>query len=83
MIILGKIAAVQELSDGSEWFVQQQLQQDEEEKETESDNSEEEKRENGYGFGFSYSGIYSKCLAENQEILDVKDPDSLTKEERR
>ena len=37
----------------------------------------------GYGFGFKHSGVFAKLLEECQEILDVKNPDSLTRAERR
>ena len=37
----------------------------------------------GYGFGFKRVDVFSRLLKECQEVLDVKNPDSLTWEERR
>ncbi len=37
----------------------------------------------GYGFGFQRVDVFSRLLEECQEVLDVKNPDSLTWEERR
>ena len=61
-----------------EWYYDQQVQEKEEEDETGPGLVK-----SGYGFGFQETGVFRKLAEECQEILDVKNPDSLTAHERR
>merc|ERR1712062_868300 len=58
-----------------DWYFEQKLPAEEEVK-------DEKPGEAGYGFAFRHTAVYSNLLSELGEILDVKDPDSLSQSER-
>lgn len=62
--------------DDIEWYFEQNLPTDEDSSSSNSSNI------NGYGFAFRHTGVYTRLLAEFGEILDLKNPDEMSQEER-
>ena len=58
-----------------DWYFEQKLPVEEEVK-------DEKTEDVGYGFAFRHTAVYSNLLSELGEILDIKDPDSLSQSER-
>jgi len=60
-----------------EWYFEQHVPAEEE-----SLTGRADSQTHGYGFGFTETGAYSRLLAEFGELLDLRDPDSLSHKER-
>ena len=65
----------EEEEEEEDWYFEQKLPVEEEVKDAKTEDV-------GYGFAFRHTAVYSNLLSELGEILDIKDPDSLSQSER-